>query len=220
MKRQYLGDSKDCFKWDYHHHLVHLLGYAAFTVIWMMTKDDGTAHGSSVPELFPAEHRILAFCHRLRSTRDPVCLKDLPASVGGGYAVSLHGEEFIHQARSSYFRAAPRSSVPSVLLLDPDNGFEPKHASEKHVRYSEVEELLDGIHFESVISVFQCFRRKPLADDFLGIKGGFRGGFSSAIAWNNALMFVTVSRSVAAMSRVCEINRDYAKLRAGVEVLD
>lgn len=41
MKLQYLGDSKDSFKWDYHHFLVDALGYRHFQIVWMMTTDNG-----------------------------------------------------------------------------------------------------------------------------------------------------------------------------------
>ena len=39
MKRQYLGDSKDSFKWDYHHFLVEALGYTDLKIAWMMTHE-------------------------------------------------------------------------------------------------------------------------------------------------------------------------------------
>ena len=41
MKLQYLGDSKDSFKWDYHHFLMEALGYSQLTIAWMLTPDDG-----------------------------------------------------------------------------------------------------------------------------------------------------------------------------------
>jgi len=40
MKLQYLGDSKDSFKWDYHDFLARGLGYSKFTIALMMTPDD------------------------------------------------------------------------------------------------------------------------------------------------------------------------------------
>ncbi len=41
MKRQYLGDSRDSFKWDYHHHLVPALGAKELQIVWIMTPDEG-----------------------------------------------------------------------------------------------------------------------------------------------------------------------------------
>ena len=41
MKRQYLGDSRDSFKWDYHRHLVPALGARELQIVWMMAPGDG-----------------------------------------------------------------------------------------------------------------------------------------------------------------------------------
>lgn len=78
MKHQYLGDSKDSFKWDYHHFLVEELGYSQLKVAWMMTPDDHGPDGKMSPERFPARPEILAFCNRLRSYREPSLLSELP----------------------------------------------------------------------------------------------------------------------------------------------
>ena len=37
MKLQYLGDSKDSFKWDYHDYLATSLKFSTLKVIFMMT---------------------------------------------------------------------------------------------------------------------------------------------------------------------------------------
>ena len=54
MKRQYLGDSKDCFKWDYHDHLMSAHGCKILTILLMMTPDDKSNDGKTKPDLFPA----------------------------------------------------------------------------------------------------------------------------------------------------------------------
>jgi hypothetical protein len=60
MKRQYLGDSKDSFKWDYHDFMTRTLGFHYFQVVWMMTPDDKGSHGQTVPERFPARLKFSA----------------------------------------------------------------------------------------------------------------------------------------------------------------
>jgi len=40
MKKQYLGDSKDSFKWDYHDFLAGELNYPVLNIMLMMTPDD------------------------------------------------------------------------------------------------------------------------------------------------------------------------------------
>ena len=49
MKLQYLGDSKDSFKWDYHDFLVAELGYPLLNIALMMTPDDAGNDGQSHP---------------------------------------------------------------------------------------------------------------------------------------------------------------------------
>ena len=93
MKRQYLGDSRDSFKWDYHHFLVPALGLGKLQVVWMMTTDDGGGDGKTAPELFPARREILGFCNALRDSRDPRELARLPATTGESYKVTLVGSD-------------------------------------------------------------------------------------------------------------------------------
>ena len=166
MKRQYLGDSKDSFKWDYLDFLVRTLGYANLQIAWMMTPDDSSPDGRTAPELFHARPEILKFCNSLRSLRDPDRLSELPTSTGAGYGVTLHGSDkyFDNNHRNSYFSGID-GSTDKVLFLDPDNGFEPERSySEKHVLYSEVDRLIKTISPHSVITVFQHIdaRNSPL----------------------------------------------------------
>jgi hypothetical protein len=213
VKRQYLGDSRDSFKWDYHHYLVSELGYSQLQVVWMMTADDGGTDGRTPPELFPARPEIMAFCNRLRTSRNPKVLLDLPATTSAPYNVRLFGsdENFINKQRDAYFARCDLSS--SVVFLDPDNGFEPeKSCSKKHVGYADVEALLKRIPSSGVISVFQHFRRKPFQEDFKHIRERLRSGFTTAVYWH-ALMFVAVSPSREIRDHVLQVNREYAKDR-------
>lgn len=219
MKRQYLGDSRDSFKWDYHDFLASRLGAPELQVVWMMTPDDGGGDGKTAPEWFPARREVLDFCNALRRDRDPRHLARLPAVTDATYSVRLIGtdEEFSGKNRETYFAKV----VPSrgVVFLDPDNGLEPeKSCSEKHVKYSEIEDLVNRMSPESVISVFQHFRRKPFAEDFAQIRERLGTGLATAIYWHS-LMFVAITRSEAMRKRVLQVNREYAKGRP-VVVLD
>jgi hypothetical protein len=215
VKRQYLGDSKDSFKWDYHHYLVTALGYGSLTVAWMLTPDDRSGHGKTEPALFPAAPEILGLCRELRSTRNPDLAERLPTVADGRYAVRLHGSEefFSHQTRIRYFDRLPCDGQNHVLFLDPDNGFEPpKHPNAKHVRYTDIERILDKLSAESVISVFHHFRRKRFVDDLADIRVRLGTRPTTAIYWRD-LMFVAVSSSDASITRVRDFNCRYAERR-------
>lgn len=214
MKRQYLGDSKDSFKWDYLHFLVEALGYSQLKIAWMMTPDDNGPDGKTSPELFPAEPEVLAFCNRLRSCREPSLLTELPATTRAGYSVTFHEPDHHLDLENRYSYFSTLELKPNqVLFLDPDNGFEPARSfSEKHVRYTEVEAILKKAPPNCVVTVFQHHRRKKFPEDYSRICERLRVGFNTAIYWHS-LMFVSMSSSIETISRVTEINREYAKAR-------
>jgi hypothetical protein len=184
-----------------------------------MTADDGGTDGGTPPELFPARPEIMGFCKRLRTSRNPHVLLDLPATTSAPYNVRLFGsdEDFINKQRDAYFARCDLSS--RFVFLDPDNGFEPdKSCSKKQVGYAHVEALLKRIPSSGVISIFQHFRRKPFKEEFKCIRERLRSGFTTAVYWH-ALMFVTVSPSRAIRDHVFQVNGAYAKDRP-VKVLD
>ena len=212
MKRQYLGDSKDSFKWDYHDYLVSELGYPALVIALMMTPDDSSNEGKSNPSLFQARKGIINFCNELRKTRSLDSIRSLPLKTGNSYAVALHrGDEyFTMQNRNQYFLNFD-SQFDQVILLDPDNGFEPeKSLKDKHVSYSEITKILRQTSENSVISVFHHFRRIKFVEDYARIFERLEEGYSTAIYWN-FLMFVAVSKSREAISKVMLANRKYAE---------
>jgi len=67
MKLQYLGDSKDSFKWDYHDYLTETIGFKLLNILFMMTPDDNTNEGNTKPDWFPARDEIIQFCKELCS---------------------------------------------------------------------------------------------------------------------------------------------------------
>jgi len=212
MKRQYLGDSKDSFKWDYHHFLVDSLSYSQLKIAWMMTPDDDGPDGKTKPELFPARLEVLAFCNRLRACREPAMLLELPTTAGAHYSVDFHQpDRYLNSnERESYFSTI-RLEPYQVLFLDPDNGFEPERSfCEKHVRYTEIERILDGAPSEAVVTVFQHHRRKEFPKDFARICERLQSGHAAALYWHS-LMFVSISLSSETITRVDEINRIYAE---------
>ena len=212
MKRQYLGDSKDSFKWDYHHFLVEALGYRHFKIAWMMTPDDAGTNGRTPSELFPAREEILRLCNELRLTRDPALLSGLPARTKAQYVVSFHTPDEIHlDGGSSAFFSGIEACPGQVLFLDPDNGFEPEHSStDKHVRYADLDGLIKTVSPNTVVTVFQHHRRKKFPDDFARIRERLLSGHCCAIYWHS-LMFVALSPSAVTIAKVHEINRAYAQ---------
>jgi hypothetical protein len=220
MKRQYLGDSKDAFKWDYHDFLATRLGVPTLRIGFMMTPDDGSGQGKTEPSDFPARPEILTLCEDLRKSRDPGLVKALPVRTGASYQVALHKEDvtFSKSTRHSYFEGID-GSERQLLFLDPDNGFEPeKSCTPKHVSYSELENLLRVVSPDSVISVFHHFRRVSFSDDYASITQQLRTGLTTALYWRS-LMLVTVCRSEAILRTLHTANEEYACTRPATVLL-
>jgi len=211
MQKRFLGDAKDSFKWDYHDYLASRLAYPQLTIALMMNPDGTNTHGRTKPEEFPAEPCVIDFCRGLRKSKDVESIKELPKRTGAGYGVQLHhGSELPRNAsRPSYFSGLD-SSCDQLVLLDPDNGFEPeKSCTTQHVGYRDAARVLDQLSEGSVISVFQHFRRVRFADDFAQIRQRLGACCSTAIFWHE-LMFVAITKSQRTLDRVVAINSRYS----------
>ena len=211
MKLQYLGDSKDSFKWDYHDFLVSELEYPLLNIALMMTPDDGGNDGKTHPSLFPARNEIIEFCQYLRENRSIDSIKVLPQKTGASYQIELHKNamHICNSNRAEYFSGI-NGAGNQVLFLDPDNGFEPeKSINEKHVGYNDVSSILEQVPENTVVSVFQHHRRKSFPDDFARIKERILLGYTTAIYWHS-LMFVTISKSENVIKQVVAANKKYA----------
>lgn len=217
MKLQYLGDSKDSFKWDYHDFLVSELGYPLFNIALMMTPDGESGHGRSSPTQFGAKREIIAFCEGLRRSRSIESIKTLPDISGSSYRVDFHNGSVLltNGNRSAYFRGFSQLE-DQVVFLDPDIGFEPeKSLDDGHVGYKDVARILDQLSEESIVSVFQCWPHKgTFPDVFKHVKARTVAPcYSTAICWQNSLMFVALSKSEGAINRVRAANAKYEKTR-------
>ena len=212
MKRQYLGDSKDSFKWDYHDYLTSALRYPRLNIILMLTPDDHSRDGKTQPELFPARKAVISFCHNLRKERNVQLLRGLPTATGASYLMDLHNPEtyFTGNNRRQYFSGLPAEGK-HLFFLDPDNGFEPERSSnEKHVLYSDIDAALKQISRESVISVFQHFRRIPFNKDFARIKERLASVHVAAVYWHS-IMFVCIAKAKETIGKVIAANHQYSQ---------
>lgn len=106
MKLQYLGDSKDSFKWDYHDFLARSLNASSLKILWQMTPDDGSNDGAIPPDRFGASPEILELCRELKRTRDPYLLKKMPQISGSEYCIKFFEKHISASAilREQFFK--------------------------------------------------------------------------------------------------------------------
>lgn len=214
MKRQYLGDARDAFKWEYQDHLIRQLGYSELRIVPMLTKDDGTKEGMTHPSRYPADTVFHEFCLKLKRSRSLVDLHELPALTGAEYRVKLHrpDEIFSENSRASYFSGMNATS-DQVVFVDPDIGFEPKGRYEKHVAFADVSAILEQITEDSVVSVYQHQRQgESYVTTIEGIRRRLPADHCVAI-YGHHVMFVAISRSRATIESVSEANARYAATR-------
>lgn len=159
MKLQYLGDSKDSFKWDYLDYLVSQLGFPILNMLLMLTPDDRSKHGETKAEWFPARESVLRFCRDIKAARDTQVLKALPRYTRASYRVKLHERSFDAFIRGDYFVGID-GQENQVVFVDPDNGFEPaKSCGPEHIAYSDVPGIIEQLNESSVLTAFHHFRR-------------------------------------------------------------
>jgi hypothetical protein len=213
MKIQYLGDSKDSFKWDYHDFLATHLGVEHLVVIPMLTPADSTGEGETDAAAFPARQCVLDFCSALRRSQDLRTIERLPEFSKARYSVALHrpADVFQNDKREPYFGTLD-SREPSIVFVDPDNGFEPSKRTEKHIAYADVASLAVRAGESSVITVFHHFRRRSFEDDFVDIQQRLQPLAATALYWHS-LMFVAISASRAQINKVRAANIDYSRER-------
>ena len=236
MKLQYLGDSKDAFKWDYLDFLAREMRTKSLHYVAMWTRDDGTSHGLTDFEEFPAP-RIWNFCCALRSAqqnRDDAChkIRKVPELASGNrYVLQMHKENewFRHAARGDYFSGMDLKEK-QILFFDPDVGFEPKSPSKKHICYSDIASVWeqvkdDELESDALLMVFQHARREKsysFRAHYATIKAGLskHDSFeSTALFWCDKVMFIAIG-SRAQIDKVRAANVKYQKQPRPVQALD
>lgn len=218
MKLQYLGDSKDAFKWDYLDFLARKMAMDLH-VIPMLTPDDDSSQGNTPHSAFPASGDVGMFCDWLGKKKELEKIRKLPQYTGDGYEVRLHKPtvEFLNSEREEYFGDIECvSHQKQIVFLDPDVGFQPARANEKHVKYSDMKIIWPQIHDESVIVVFQHGRRDGVSfcQRHEEIRGGLNrvGNFhTTALFWSNKLMLVAIGKSSEQIKQTRVANIKYTR---------
>ncbi len=164
MKLQFLGDSRDSFKWDLLHFVVTTAAppFDELYVVPMLTPDESTSHGGTPPERFDCRPQVLSLLRELRL--EPRHLRKLErlGRLRGlpCFRVTVYRPEELMgngSARASHFANIPlRHRRNSVVFFDPDNGFETvTQHGRKWLRLDEVNDALSQIPGKSALVVFQ-----------------------------------------------------------------
>jgi hypothetical protein len=165
VKLQYLGDSRDAFKWDLLHWLCTRAepAFARLLFVPLLTPDDAVLRDGRTPHAwFPCRPLIRPFVAGLAAA--PRSLQRV-AALGGledGHALEVtvaQADAFVEEGarRASYWDwCHPERYADTLVFLDPDNGFETRtQRGPKWVRHAEVKWLLERLPETSAVAVYQ-----------------------------------------------------------------
>ena len=230
MKQQYLGDSKDAFKWDYLDYLTKKLQSDYLDIIPMITPNDKSGEGKTSSDLFPADDKISQFCKDLKRNGDFGFLRQLPKYTAEQYKVRLHKLEceFVNSEnkRRKYFSDISLEQG-QIWFFDPDIGFEPlKTPNKKHLKYSDIANIWTRFNKDAVIMIFQHGRRMhtPFGEHYQEIMKSLTNSsvdcHATALFWCSQLMFVVIGKSKIKIEQVQKINARYQQLPRPVQLIN
>ena len=153
MKNQYFGDLADYRKYG----LLRALAGAGLSVgvCWMLTPDDGGAHGRRAgylrrPEWARCDPPLFDFLRARRARgRLRVSEAENESGAGGNFAgFGFFSRPFCGGRRREYFASArERLRGRDVVFLDPDKGLRPRRGcSDAHLDWADAEEVFAAGH--------------------------------------------------------------------------
>ncbi len=222
MKDQYFGDIRDLFKFDLAFHIIatcHLV--RRFTFIPMLTKrDDG-------PDGRKRDYAKAKAGKSNQSLRDHLtkCADEARPDISGiaGYftanqldaIVYSHPElsHFEKGCRREYFGGINREILQdSLILLDPDNGLENGlevgRPSERHLLFSEVQDLYERMGDASILMIYQHFPHEK-HEEYLRRRmcqlSNRTGGHPMCVSDNQIVFFLLTSNPALRSQLACAI---------------
>ena len=227
MKLQYLGDSRDAFKWDLLHWLCSRAAphFSRLLFVPLLTRDDPKPTDGRTPHTrFPARPEIQAFVGSLRGHPDGLDAIRALGRIDSAtvFDVNVHSPRtFVPDGldRTKYWSALEPSRFQNTLVfLDPDNGFEIK--SEKGGKWildSEVAWLLCELPSSSAVVIYQHRPHRPWATVFEALTPRLQYAAYASAAYNDSVAFVLLARDIGTANRVRSAVGEYVKENPIVE---
>jgi hypothetical protein len=210
MKNQYFGDRRDYFKYDVLERLANdLADVDRLTSLWMLTRPDSSGQGRVpfVPD--PELPELTAFFRERLDSEDAVRRRvtEMRTYFEGRpfrfFSYRDDRDDFDSITRSEYFACVPDEALQhAVVFFDPDNGMEPRRATERHLRFQELESILTRMDETSVAVVFQYWRRVRDFWTVMAQELGDRLGHPLAYIADPTLAFYVIVKSAARRDEV------------------
>lgn len=160
MKRQYLGDKRDLFKFDLIEKFIRKIkAIKRFTYILMLTDFDDIHknHGNQrdFKNAIGIKNKgLIALFENYGSQINFDKIKRYFKKFIDD--VEIYEEDFRDENRIQYFKNIPQDRLSkSLIFVDPDIGLQSKSPSEKHILYWEVSYLYDQMDKDSLLIIYQ-----------------------------------------------------------------
>ncbi len=233
MKKKYLGDVRDLFKYDLIENVIQGVPVLeSFSFILMLTPDndnndgrkrdyDKARAGKNNDELRKCLKKYgleLDECHvQLNQLiEERVTFHGIEQYfVNLGIPARIYGKNsyFGNSRRNMYFEDISQEYLTrSLVLVDPDNGLKADKPTSKHILYSEARSLLERLD-DSVLMIYQHFPRLKHSEFIEGvkinlIKENSTPCFVSHIA-DNEICFFFLSKTPEISAQVQQVLNDY-----------
>ena len=174
MKKQYLGDVRDLFKYDLIQQI--LTGRKAsreFAFIPMLTENKRNSKDGNKRDFVQAKQKSRPGTNNAPLIKVLEKYKEMDENNRDFREIGLHfksngiemvlyeGDYFDRRTGDvGYFKNIPKRILRAPLVfIDPDNGLQIKDSTEKHLLFSEAKYIYDHMDRDSVLMIYQHFPR-------------------------------------------------------------
>lgn len=176
MKKQYLGDVRDLFKYDLIQQIVKGRSYLQkFTFIPMLTENEPKSGDGSNRDFAKAKEKCRPGANTPKLIEVLKKYKEMDADKRDFTEIEMYfksvgvemllyedkGREYFGRSPGDdYFKNIPENPLhTSLVFVDPDIGLQIKHSTKKHLLYREVKCLYDHMDKDSIMMIYQHFPR-------------------------------------------------------------
>ena len=222
MKLQYLGDSRDSFKWHYHDYLTIGVNASHLDIIPMLVPNDKSGYGRTHATEYRSTPEIQEFCEYLREKPFLHSIVKLPEFTDSNYRVRIHKqyEKYTFRNSEKYFEGIEGGNL---TFIDACTGFEPKHGKDEHISFADISRLIDVLPKRAVISVYQHKQQRrafheTYNDIHQNMKRHHRHAKITAIH-NPYVMMVQITICTDRLDKVRQINQAYANENDKISII-
>ncbi len=226
MKKQYLGDERDLFKFDMIKELIKGINtIERFTYIPMLTDNDyrheshgnkrnlkDAKAGSNNRELIDLlqEYREDIPINERNFNLIKEYFKKLCKELGKDTKFYKENEFFNDDMRVQYFKNVPYDLLSkSLIFVDPDIGLQSQSPNEKHILFWEVSYLYDKMDKDSLLMIYQHSKHRP----FSQVKGKLETNIknSSVYISDKSIAFFFLTKNERLTGNLYRILKEYQK---------